>query len=146
MIILFVSKTYATLLKAICASVLLFSARKNNLALKELNKISTAVNFYCSEHLSHRMTKPTKYKMSVCPAKTQISLGIHPVWSELSLSAWRNLGSFATHWWHSEDWSDWVDAQTDLSLLWEHTHFVDFIMLWLIYSFYHSISVWWVPL
>ena len=29
------------------------------------------------------MTKPTKW--SVCPVKTQISLGIHPVWSESSL-------------------------------------------------------------
>ena len=36
-------------------------------------------------------------KMSVRPAKTQISLGIRPVWSESSLSAWRNLGSLATH-------------------------------------------------
>ena len=42
-------------------------------------------------------------KMSVRPAKTQISLGIHPVWSESSLSAWRKLGSLATHWAHSED-------------------------------------------
>ena len=30
------------------------------------------------------------------------------------LSAWRKLGSLATHWAHSEDWSDWVDAQADL--------------------------------
>ena len=37
------------------------------------------------------------------PAKTQISLGIRSVWSESSLSAWRNLGSLATHWAHSED-------------------------------------------
>ena len=36
-------------------------------------------------------------KVSVSPAKTQISLGIRPVWSESSLSAWRNLGSLATH-------------------------------------------------
>ena len=42
-------------------------------------------------------------KMSVRPAKTQISLGIRPVWSESSLSAWRKLGSLATHWAHSED-------------------------------------------
>ena len=42
-------------------------------------------------------------KISVHPAKTQISLGIRPVWSESSLSAWRNLGSLATHWAHSED-------------------------------------------
>ena len=37
-------------------------------------------------------------KMSVHPAKTQISLGIRQVWSESSLSAWRKLGSLATHW------------------------------------------------
>ena len=37
------------------------------------------------------------------PAKTQISLGIHPVWSESSLSAWRKLGSLATQWAHCED-------------------------------------------
>ena len=39
----------------------------------------------------------------VRPAKTQISLGIRPVWSESSLSAWRKLGSLATHRAHSED-------------------------------------------
>ena len=37
------------------------------------------------------------------PAKTQISLGIRPVWSESTLSTWRKLGSLATHWVHSED-------------------------------------------
>ena len=42
-------------------------------------------------------------KMAVRPAKTQISLGIRPVWSECSLFAWRKLGSLATHWAHSED-------------------------------------------
>ena len=64
-------------------------------------------------------------KMTVRPAKTQISLGIYPVWSESSLSAWRNLGSLATHWAHSED-SDqtgrmprliWVFAGRTLTLL-----------------------------
>ena len=42
-------------------------------------------------------------KVSVRLAKTQISLGIRPVWSDSSLSAWRNLGFLATHWTHSED-------------------------------------------
>ena len=28
-------------------------------------------------------------------------------------------------------WSDWADAQADLSLCWEHTHFVGFVMSWL---------------
>ena len=30
-------------------------------------------------------------------------------WSESSLSAWRSIGSLATHWVHREDWSDWVN-------------------------------------
>ena len=47
------------------------------------------------------MTKPTKWH--VRPAKTQISLGIRPVWSESLLSTRSNLGSLATHWAHSED-------------------------------------------
>ena len=35
--------------------------------------------------------------VAVRPAKTQISLGIRPVWSESSLSAWRKLCSLSTH-------------------------------------------------
>ena len=63
--------------------------------------------------------------VAVCPVKTQINLGIRPVWSESSLSAWRNLGFLATHWAHSED-SDqtgrmprliWVFAGRTLILL-----------------------------
>ena len=65
------------------------------------------------------MTKPTKW--SVHPAKTHISLGIRPVWSESSLSAWRKLGSLATHWVHSQD-SDQT-AQADLSFRWAHRSF-----------------------
>ena len=42
-------------------------------------------------------------KMTVRPAKSQVSLGIRPVWLESSLSAWRNLGSFAILRVHSED-------------------------------------------
>ena len=32
-------------------------------------------------------------------------------------------------------WSDWADAQADLSLRWAHTHFVYFVMSRLIYFF-----------
>ena len=67
------------------------------------------------------MTKLIKWH--VRPAKTKISLWIRPVWSESSLSAWRKLGSLATHWVHSEDWSDWADAQADLNLRWVHMPF-----------------------
>ena len=41
--------------------------------------------------------------VAVRPAKTRIRLGIRPVWSEFSLSAWRNIESLATHWEHSKD-------------------------------------------
>ena len=51
--------------------------------------------------LSRLMTKPTTWHMR--PAKTQISLGIRPVWSESLLSAWKKLESLATHWVHNED-------------------------------------------
>ena len=62
------------------------------------------------------------------PAKTQISLGIRPVWSESSLFAWRKLRSLATH---------WATAKTDQTgrmprLIWVfagRTHFFGFVML-----------------
>ena len=65
-------------------------------------QIETPEKNCCFYHkMSSLMTKPTKW--SELPAKTQISLGIHAVWSEFSLSAWRNIGSWATHWVHSKD-------------------------------------------
>ena len=60
------------------------------------------IHFYQEFHI-HEPRHDKTNKMSVRPAKTQISLGIRPVWSESSLSAWRNLGSLASHWAHSED-------------------------------------------
>ena len=65
--------------------------------------------------LSHLMTKPTKWH--VCPAKTQISLGICPVWSESSLcTQWVAKDPRFLH-------ADWVDAQADLGLRWAHMPF-----------------------
>ena len=52
-------------------------------------------------HLSHLMTKPTKWHVRL--AKTQIRMGIRPVCSESSLSAWRKRGSWVTQWGHSKD-------------------------------------------
>ena len=64
-------------------------------------------------------------KANVRPAKTQISLGIHPAWSESLLSARRKLWFLPTHWAHSEDsgqtgWMPkliWVFAGRTLTLL-----------------------------
>ena len=45
-----------------------------------------------------------QHNVAVRPAKTQIRLGIGPVWSESFLSTQKKkLGSLATHWAHSED-------------------------------------------
>ena len=83
---------------------------------------------YIITNMSCIMTKPTKW--SVRPAKTQISLGLGPVWSESSLFVWRSTGSLATHSVHSED-SDqtgriWVFAGCA-------AHFVGFLVRWLNY-------------
>ena len=52
---------------------------------------------------------------TVRPSKNQISLGIRPVWSESSLSTWRNFGCLAAHWAPIED--RYVFAGRILSLL-----------------------------
>ena len=77
--------------------------------------------------MSHSTTKPIKWYMQ--PAKTQSSLGIRPAGSQYSLSAWRNIGSSATHWAHCEDPDQtrrmprliWVSAGRTI-------HFVGFVM------------------
>ena len=67
-------------------------------------------------------------KVSVRPAKTQISLGIRPDWSESSLFAGRKLESLATNWAHSED-SDLTGRMPRLICRhWAHSHFVGFVM------------------
>ena len=55
---------------------------------------SKKVNEFQIMRKSCSVTKPTKW--SVHSAKTQIRLGIRPVWSGSLLSAWRNLGTLAT--------------------------------------------------
>ena len=67
-------------------------------------------------------------KMSVCPAKTKISLGIRPDWSESSLCAEWVAEDLSFLHADNKDWSDWADAQADLSLCWAHSHFVGFVM------------------
>ena len=84
----------------------------------------------CVDH--YELPRDKTNNVVVRPAKTQISLGIRPVWSVFAvrmkkawvlsypLSAQRRL------------WSDWADAQADPSLRWAHTHFVGFVTRWLI--------------
>ena len=79
-------------------------------------------------------------KMSVRPAKTQISLGIHPVWSVFIVcmkKAWVFSYPLSTQ---HRLWSDWADAQADLTLRWR-----TLILLVLSYrgSFIYSIAESW---
>ena len=67
-------------------------------------------------------------KMSVCPAKTQISLDIRPVWSETSLSAWRKLWSLATLWSHIEDCDRTGRMHRLIWFFAGRSHFVGFVM------------------
>ena len=80
------------------------------------------------QYLSCLVTKPTK--SPVRPAKTQISLGIHPVWSESSL---------CTHWVAKEAsflHADSEDSQADLSLCWTHIPFCWFVTRRLIWELF----------
>ena len=74
--------------------------------------------------------------VAVRPVKTRISLGICPVWSESLLSAWRKLGSWATHWAHSKDTEQTGRMPRLIWVFARHTcHFVGFVMRQLISPF-----------
>ena len=78
-------------------------------------------------------------KMSVSPAKTQISLGIRPVWLESSL---------CTQWVATDPSFLHADSEdSDQSLCWAHSHFVGFVMSQLIcyvmglYTFLSQVNI-----
>ena len=93
-----------------------------------------------SYNMSHLMTKPTKWHVS--PAKTQISLGIRPVWTESSLSALKKKAWVLSYPLSAQRrlWSDRVDAQANLSLRWVDMplcwfcHEVAHICLWILFT------------
>ena len=79
------------------------------------------------KQMSCRMAKCIKW--SVCPAKTQISFGSCPVWSESLLCAqWvAKDPSFLNA--DSKDWSDWVNSRLIWVFVGRTHHFVGFVML-----------------
>ena len=91
------------------------------------------------------LTKPTKWP--VRPAKTQISLGIRPVWSESSLSSWRNIGPLTTYWAYSDD-SDQTGQMPRLIWVFAvHTCHIAGFVFWCLtacfFPFFIIISVCW---
>ena len=78
------------------------------------------------------MTKPTKWH--VRPTKTQINLGISPVWSVFAVrmkKAWVLSYPLSAQW---RLRADWADAQSDLSLHWIYMPFC---------RFYHALAHIW---
>ena len=82
-------------------------------------------------------------KMAVRTARTSVSLGIRPVWSESLLSAWRKLGSLAIHWVHSED-SDQIWRMPRLIRVFDGSTLILFCfdMSWLILSRRNGVCEW----
>ena len=119
----------------------------HNISQRRIKPICAACNrFFCFENQTsyycsilfpiqfvHLSRHDKTNKMAVRPANTQISLGIRPVWSESSLSAWRKLGSLATQWVQSKD-SDQTGRIP--RLIWVFAgrtcHFVGFVTMRLI--------------
>ena len=64
-------------------------------------------------------------KMSVRPVKTQISRPVRSVFAVRMKKAWVLSYPLSAQ---RRLWSDWADAQADLSLRWAHSHFVGFVM------------------
>ena len=98
-----------------------------------LGKVSF-VSYKCGgpSELRHDKTN----KMTVRPEKTRISLGgssLIRVFAVHSMCSYRPKLSSCGQW---RLWSDWADAQPDLSLHWAHSHFVGFVMRWLIFICY----------
>ena len=65
-------------------------------------------------HLSRHLTKSTKWP--VRPVKTQISLGIHPVWSVFAVHSMSSQGTKVSSCGQQRHWSDWA-ADWSKSLL-----------------------------
>ena len=91
-------------------------------------------------NLSRLLTKPTKWY--VRPAKTQISLGIRPVWSVFAV---RWMGRWGHNFFHadSED-SDQTGRMPRLIWIFagRKGHFVGFVMRWLIWFLWFVLSMW----
>ena len=105
-ILIFVSKTSQLISLSLIGHI--WSFRRNWHSIKccifnVFQYITTKLDLYQHNSALIEPWHDKTNKMTVRPAKTQISLDIRPVWSESLLSAWRKLGSLATHWVHSKD-------------------------------------------
>ena len=93
------------------------------------------VQTVCVTHSKYEPPRDKTNNVAVCPAKTQISLGIHPVWSESSLcTQWVAKGPSFLHA-DSKDSDQTGRTPRLICLRWAHTHFLGFVTRWLITLF-----------
>ena len=91
----------------------------------KLQQYPTLPNMLSNSYMSHNMTKPTKW---LCTQQRLRSAWASTKSDQSSMCTQlvaKDLSSLHTD---SEDWSNWADAQADLSLHWAHTQFVGFVM------------------
>ena len=91
-----------------------------------------------TRHLSSDMTKPTKW---VCAQRTLRSAWASAQSDQSSLSTWRNLGSLATHWAHSEDSEQTRRIPRLIWVFAGRSHYVCFVMSRLIYVLMNCVRV-----
>ena len=97
---------------------MIFSIKRPVLIRKYDYFILTDQDHYGIIYISRLMTKPTKWPER--RAKIQISLGIRPVFAVSSIGSQGPKLSLCEQ---QRLWSDWADAQADLSLCWAHRAF-----------------------
>ena len=85
------------------------------------NTIFPILSLSITQHLNHLMTKPAKWPL--CPAKTQISKCVRPVWSVFTVHMTTPYVLSYLLSTQQRLWSDWMDVQADLSLRWAHMPF-----------------------
>ena len=82
------------------------------------------------------INEPPHDKMTSASSEGSDQHGQRPVWWESSLAPWRNIGTLATHWVHSEDS---VQTGRMRRLIWVFAghiwHFVCFVMMRFKYKF-----------
>ena len=93
---------------------------------KHLSKISIPRQFFNKWDMTWQ-----NHQNGCAPSKDSDQHGHPPSLNRVFAARMKNLGFLASHWAHSKDWSDWVNAQADLSLHWAHTPFVGIVMSWL---------------
>ena len=102
-----------------------------NFCIIKSNEFMAQKVYVLKLHLSRSTTKPTDWP--VRPAKAQISLGICPVWSVYIVCLMGSSGPKVFSCGQQRLWSDWCDAQADLSLCWVHC--VRFVMPWFVFFY-----------